>query len=50
MPLAGWVDTGDVGDYLNMGDRPIKIYTKTFAAGQYVLDNDSAMYLFEPVS
>ena len=33
--------------FINTYDA-IKLYQKTFEAGEYIFDNDSAMYLFVP--
>ena len=44
--LTGWTELS-TGPYLK-NDPKVKLYKKTFEAGEYVIDNHSAMYLFEP--
>ncbi len=47
--LTGWTDMGIVDSLLGDSSKrgSVKIYYKTLEAGTYVIDNDSAMYLFD---
>ena len=46
--LTGWTELS-TGSYFNhYEDNTSKLYQKTFEAGEYILDNSSAMYLFVP--
>ena len=42
--MTGWTKLSE-GPYINGYDE-IQLYRKTFEAGEYIFDNDSAMYLF----
>ena len=44
--MTGWTLLSE-GPYIN-GYDVIQLYRKTFEAGEYIFDNDSAMYLFVP--
>ena len=44
--MTGWTKLSE-GAYINGYDE-IQLYRKTFEAGEYIFDNDSAMYLFVP--
>ena len=44
--MTGWTKLSE-GPYINTYDT-IRLYQKNFEAGEYIFDNDSAMYLFVP--
>ena len=48
VPTAGWTRLAD-GAYLGARyTTPLALYTRTYAAGSFTLDDFSAMYIFQP--
>ena len=45
--LNGWKYVS-TGSYLSLYGNDIQMYTKELAAGNHIIDNMSAMYLFDP--
>ena len=45
--LTGWTEVS-IGPYLGGHGNDVRMYTREFDPGSYVLDNNSAMYLFDP--
>ena len=45
--MDGWMEVS-MGSYLNAHGDDVRLYTREFEAGTYILDNMSAMYLFDP--
>ena len=49
VPLGGWEKIG-MGSYLGPRNGPrINLYRREFSQGVFIIDNNSAMYLFEDV-
>jgi hypothetical protein len=45
---TGWTSIGNAGNILQDSGTDEAVYERTFAAGTYTFDNNSAMYMFNP--
>ena len=45
--MTGWLELS-TGSYLSSYPEKVKMYRKPLRAGEHILDNNSAMYLFVP--
>jgi len=45
---TGWTSIGNAGNILQDSSSDEAVYERTFTAGTYTFDNNSAMYMFDP--
>jgi hypothetical protein len=46
--ITGWTSIGNAGNIIQDSATDEAVYERTFTAGTYTFDNDSAMYMFNP--
>lgn len=46
--ITGWTSIGNAGNILQDSSTDEAVYERTFTAGTYTFDNNSAMYMFNP--
>ena len=46
--ITGWTSIGNAGNILQDSSADEAVYERTFTAGTYTFDNNSAMYMFNP--